>query len=89
MPECQWICFDAFQEKLLCCAGASGSGKSTFTDRLKKVMNTVVVLSMDMYNDGSKVLEVHADRSGLLLCLNAHVSGHVFQQCSAAYLLIN
>eukprot|EP00892_Ulva_mutabilis_P001750 jgi/Ulvmu1/11576/UM079_0019.1 len=41
--------------------GASGSGKTTFTDRLKKVMNNVVVLSMDMYNDGSKVLENNFD----------------------------
>jgi hypothetical protein len=42
-------------------AGASGSGKTTFTSRLKKMMNNVLVLSMDMYNDGTKVLENNFD----------------------------
>jgi uridine kinase len=41
--------------------GASGSGKTTFTSRLEKLMNNVTVISMDMYNDGSKVMENNFD----------------------------
>jgi uridine kinase len=41
--------------------GASGSGKTTFTSRLEKLMNNVTVLSMDMYNQGDKVLENNFD----------------------------
>lgn len=58
VPEFHRLCANASRQKPLCDAGASGSGKTTFTNRLKKVMNNVIVLSMDMYNDGSKVLEV-------------------------------
>ena len=42
-------------------AGASGSGKTTFTQRVKSTMTNIAVLSMDMYNDGSKVRENNFD----------------------------
>ena len=42
-------------------AGASGSGKTTFTTRLKKMLANIAVISLDMYNDGSKVLENNFD----------------------------
>ena len=42
-------------------AGASGSGKTTFTSRLKKMLANIVVISLDMYNDGDKVLENNFD----------------------------
>ena len=41
--------------------GASGSGKSTFTHRLKAMLANIAVISLDMYNDGSKVVEDNFD----------------------------
>jgi Phosphoribulokinase / Uridine kinase family len=42
-------------------SGASGSGKTTFTARLKKMLADIAVISLDMYNDGSKVREDNFD----------------------------
>lgn len=42
-------------------AGASGSGKTTFTSRLKKMLANIVVISLDMYNQGDKVKENNFD----------------------------
>jgi uridine kinase/adenylate cyclase class IV len=46
---------------VLAIAGPSGSGKSTFTDKVKALLPGCVVLSMDSYNDGSKVIDGNFD----------------------------
>ncbi|KAK2078989.1 hypothetical protein QBZ16_002679 [Prototheca wickerhamii] len=42
-------------------AGPSGSGKTAFSARLQSFIPDSVVLSMDMYNDGSKVIDGNFD----------------------------
>uniref|UniRef100_A0A7S0S2Q8 CYTH domain-containing protein n=1 Tax=Chlamydomonas leiostraca TaxID=1034604 RepID=A0A7S0S2Q8_9CHLO len=42
-------------------AGPSGSGKTAFSEKVKTFMPGVVVISMDMYNDGSKVVDQNYD----------------------------
>lgn len=42
-------------------AGPSGSGKTSFSKKLRSFMPGAVVLSMDMYNDGSKVIDGNFD----------------------------
>ncbi|KDD75535.1 hypothetical protein H632_c634p2, partial [Helicosporidium sp. ATCC 50920] len=42
-------------------AGPSGSGKTAFSARIRSFMPSAVVLSLDMYNDGSKVIDDNFD----------------------------
>jgi len=39
-------------------AGASGSGKTAFSERVKSFMPGIAVISMDNYNDSSKLVGV-------------------------------
>eukprot|EP00882_Tetradesmus_deserticola_P011951 GHRQ01012648.1.p1 GENE.GHRQ01012648.1~~GHRQ01012648.1.p1 ORF type:complete len:455 (+),score=199.18 GHRQ01012648.1:129-1493(+) len=41
--------------------GASGSGKTAFSEKVKDFMPGIVVISMDNYNDGSKVVDGNFD----------------------------
>lgn len=47
-------------------AGPSGSGKTVFSEKIRSFIPGVAVISMDMYNDGSKV--VRAARRGVDSC---------------------
>ncbi|XP_071702174.1 inorganic pyrophosphatase TTM2-like isoform X1 [Rutidosis leptorrhynchoides] len=42
-------------------AGPSGAGKSSFTDKILNFMPSVAVISMDNYNDGSRVIDDNFD----------------------------
>ncbi|GLC49662.1 hypothetical protein PLESTB_000272800 [Pleodorina starrii] len=42
-------------------AGPSGSGKTAFSEKIKNLMPGVAVISMDMYNDGTKVIDDNFD----------------------------
>lgn len=42
-------------------AGASGSGKTTFCKKLQSLLPSITVLSMDMYNDSSKLVDGNFD----------------------------
>jgi Ni2+-binding GTPase involved in maturation of urease and hydrogenase len=48
---------------VLCCAvqvglgGPSGSGKTAFSERVKEFMPGICVISMDNYNDSSKLID--------------------------------
>ncbi|KXZ47707.1 hypothetical protein GPECTOR_33g589 [Gonium pectorale] len=42
-------------------AGPSGSGKTAFSEKVKSLMPGVALISMDMYNDGSKVIDDNFD----------------------------
>ncbi|KAG2443289.1 hypothetical protein HYH02_009359 [Chlamydomonas schloesseri] len=42
-------------------AGPSGSGKTAFSEKIKGLMPGVAVISMDMYNDGTKVIDDNFD----------------------------
>ncbi|KAG2492795.1 hypothetical protein HYH03_008955 [Edaphochlamys debaryana] len=42
-------------------AGPSGSGKTAFSEKVKNLMPGVALISMDMYNDGSKVIDDNFD----------------------------
>ncbi|PWA98193.1 P-loop containing nucleoside triphosphate hydrolase [Artemisia annua] len=42
-------------------AGPSGAGKSSFTDKIMNFMPSVAVISMDNYNDGSRVIDDNFD----------------------------
>ncbi|KAG2443404.1 hypothetical protein HXX76_001762 [Chlamydomonas incerta] len=42
-------------------AGPSGSGKTAFSEKVKGLMPGVAVISMDMYNDGTKVIDDNFD----------------------------
>ena len=41
--------------------GASGSGKTAFSEKVKDFMPGIAVISMDNYNDGSKVVDSNFD----------------------------
>ena len=42
-------------------AGPSGSGKTVFSEKIRSFIPGVAVISMDMYNDGSKVVDNNFD----------------------------
>ncbi|GIL62460.1 hypothetical protein Vafri_16688 [Volvox africanus] len=42
-------------------AGPSGSGKTAFSEKIRSLMPGVAVISMDMYNDGTKVIDDNFD----------------------------
>lgn len=42
-------------------AGPSGAGKSVFCDKIREFMPGVCVLTMDMYNDASMLVEGNFD----------------------------
>ncbi|EFJ49038.1 hypothetical protein VOLCADRAFT_59885 [Volvox carteri f. nagariensis] len=42
-------------------AGPSGSGKTAFSEKIKSLMPGVAIISMDMYNDGTKVIDDNFD----------------------------
>eukprot|EP00198_Chlamydomonas_reinhardtii_P003729 XP_001693065.1 predicted protein [Chlamydomonas reinhardtii] len=42
-------------------AGPSGSGKTAFSEKIKGLMPGVAIISMDMYNDGTKVIDDNFD----------------------------
>ena len=48
-------------------AGPSGSGKTVFSEKIRSFIPGVAVISMDMYNDGSKVVRA-ARRGGAAPC---------------------
>lgn len=47
-------------------AGPSGSGKTAFTERILNFMPSIAVISMDNYNDGSRVIDGNFDGKPLL-----------------------
>lgn len=42
-------------------AGPSGAGKTSFTEKIINFMPSVAVISMDNYNDGSRVIDDNFD----------------------------
>jgi uridine kinase/adenylate cyclase class IV len=50
-----------FQKKQVGLAGASGSGKTAFSERVRSFMPGVAVISMDNYNDASKLIDGNFD----------------------------
>ncbi len=59
-------------------AGASGSGKTTFSNKLQSLLPGIIVLSMDMYNDSSKVVDGNFDGTVLNVFLPCMLCKHVF-----------
>lgn len=52
-------------------AGPSGAGKTVFTEKILNFMPSIAVISMDNYNDASRIVDGNFDgesSSGLLLC---------------------
>lgn len=52
-------------------AGPSGAGKTIFTEKILNFMPSIAVISMDNYNDSSRIVDGNFDgksSSGLFLC---------------------
>lgn len=45
-------------------AGPSGSGKTAFSEKIQNFIPGCAILSMDNYNDGSKVIDGNFDGAG-------------------------
>ena len=52
-------------------AGPSGAGKSMFTEKVLNFMPSIVVLSMDNYNDASRIIDGNFDGKIEMLYFNA------------------
>lgn len=52
-------------------AGPSGAGKTVFTEKILNFMPSIAVISMDNYNDASRIVDGNFDgkSSGLFLCV--------------------
>ena len=48
-------------------AGPSGAGKTAFTEKILNFMPSIAVISMDNYNDASRIVDGNFDGNHLLL----------------------
>lgn len=65
-------------------AGPSGAGKTVFSEKVSKFMPGITVISMDNYNDGSRIVDDNYDGMHLYhLCYYCQLgTGSAFGHCS-------
>ena len=69
-------------------AGPSGAGKTVFSEKVSKFKPGITVISMDNYNDGSRVVDDNYDGTRIpLLLLNIRNRSHM--GCIQIYILLS
>lgn len=71
-------------------AGPSGAGKTVFTDKVLNFMPSIAVISMDNYNDSSRIVDGNFDgKSSLHLFFASCISFTTYKVVSSLLLLLS